>query len=216
MQFQETTTLMIPGPLGNLEAIIEQPVAPAAKIVGIICHPHPLHGGTMQNKVVTTVVRAFQRLGVLAVRFNFRGVGQSAGEFAHAAGELDDLLAVITWIKQQYPDHAIWLAGFSFGSFVAAKAATLYPVSACITIAPPVHHFPFADLPPITCPWILIQGEADEVVPTEQVFQWAAKLALPPQVVRFPGIGHFFHGELITLRNKLVEELQSLSTSPHD
>ena len=112
----------------------------------------------MTNKVVTTVARAFHNVGVTAIRFNFRGVGDSEGQYDEGKGELDDLLSVIEWVKAAYPDHAIWLAGFSFGAYIAALAVTQINAARYIAIAPPVINFPMDEMPPITCPWILVQG----------------------------------------------------------
>ena len=123
----------------------------------VVWHPHPLYGGTMHNKIVTTLAKAFQAMGVLTIRFNFRGVMESEGRFDSGEGELQDLLAVINWIQQERGKKELWLGGFSFGSFIAAKAATQIPVNRLVTIAPPVQHFPMKDLPPITCPWVLVQ-----------------------------------------------------------
>lgn len=202
--------VLIPGPVGNLEAIIEDPVESQLKLMGIICHPHPLHEGTMNNKVVTTLVRVFQRLDIVPLRFNFRGVGRSEGKYGHVEGELDDLRAVLVWVKKRYPDYKIVLAGFSFGSYIATKVATEINPIALITIAPPVHHNDFAQLPPIKFPWIVVQGTADEVVPPNEVFEWLATLTNKPDVVSMPGVGHFFHGQLISLRDELITRLRPL------
>lgn len=198
----------IPGPTGQIEAIVESAGSDKG-LLGIICHPHPLHGGTMNNKVVTTLVRVFERLDIVPIRFNFRGVGKSEGRHDYSLGEQDDLKAVIAWSKEQFPGYNIVLAGFSFGSFIATKVASEEQPKALITIAPPVHHNAFDKLPPIHFPWIVVQGEADEVVPPDQVFAWLAKLNPPPIVIRMPGVGHFFHGQLIELRDKLIQSLSS-------
>ncbi|RDI46940.1 alpha/beta hydrolase [Aquicella lusitana] len=202
------TTLLIPGPIGQLEMITAEPLAEPQDAWGIVCHPHPLFGGTMNNKVVTTLSKTFQYLGLATVRFNFRGVGKSEGEFDKGIGELEDLLAVIDWIQQEHPVRDIWLAGFSFGAYVAAKAATQVPAKKLITVAPPVQHFPMQTLPPILCPWVLAQGELDEVVPPEEVLAWAEAREPKPIILRFPEAGHFFHGQLGELRVKLEEVLR--------
>ena len=195
----------IPGPVGQLEALIATQQERPSRTWGIICHPHPLQGGTMYNKVVTTVVKTFQAMGINTVRFNFRGVKQSAGQFDHGQGECDDLLAVMQWVKQTYSAQDFWLAGFSFGSYVAAYgAAHERTVAKLITIAPPVTRLPFATLPPITCQWILVQGEQDEVVSADAVFAWARSRHPQPTILRFKEAGHFFHGMLQLLHTQLM------------
>ncbi len=201
-----TKVLIDNGPVGNIEAVIEAPSS-KKKLVGIICHPHPLHGGTMSNKVVTTVVRAFQRLDIVPIRFNFRGVGQSEGKHDYSHGEQDDLKSVISWARQNFEDYQLILAGFSFGAFIAAKVASEIPPKALITIAPAVNHSPYENLPAFDFPWIVVQGEADEVVPASTVFDWLAKLHPQPITIRMPGVSHFFHGHLIELRDSLIEKL---------
>lgn len=198
---------LIKGPAGKLEVMLESATNDERRAMGIICHPHPLFGGTMHNKVVTTLAKTFQFLGVTTVRFNFRGVGRSEGEFAHGNGELEDLLAVIDWLRVQHPHRDIWLAGFSFGAYIAAKAAVQMEVKKLVTIAPPVQHFPMNSLPPILCPWILVQGGQDDVVPAEEVLAWAEARVPKPIIIRFPEAGHFFHGQLGELRVRLEEAL---------
>jgi alpha/beta superfamily hydrolase len=198
---------LIEGPAGQLEVVRANPIGKDRKAFGIVCHPHPLFGGTMDNKVVTTLTKTFQHLGLYTARFNFRGVGRSAGAYDHGDGELDDLIAVVDWMKQQHPENEIWLAGFSFGGYIAAKAATILPISKLVLVAPAVHHFPMQDLPPITCPWILVQGEQDDVVPPDAVFAWAETRNPKPIILRFPEAGHFFHGQLGELRARLEEVL---------
>lgn len=199
------TTELIQGPAGKLEIIIAKPRGRKQGAWGVVCHPHPLYGGTMHNKVVTTLAKTFQSLGLSTVRFNFRGVGQSEGTFDNGDGELYDLLAVIEWVLDQRPDHAIWLAGFSFGAYIAAKAATHIPVAKLVTVAPPVDAM--QNLPPITSPWILVQGEKDEVVPAKEVLEWAEKREPKPIILRFPEASHFFHGQLQALREQLLAVL---------
>jgi len=200
-------TQLINGPAGKLEVALSEPTSEERSAWGIVCHPHPLHGGTMQNKVVTTLAKTFQGMGVTTVRFNFRGVMRSEGRFDQGNGELDDLLAVIDWVQQERIKNEIWLAGFSFGAYIVAKAATQIPVSKLVTVAPPVQHFPMQHLPPITCPWVLVQGELDDVVPPQEVFAWAEARVPTPTIIRFPQAGHFFHGELAELRARIAEAL---------
>jgi uncharacterized protein len=204
-EFPCNLPVTLAGPAGALEALTLCPVNGNAAATAVILHPHPLHGGTMQNKVVHTLARAFAELGVASVRFNFRGVGASAGGFAHGEGETEDALAVIEWVRQQRPGSPIWLAGFSFGAYVALRAAAPAQVSGLITVAPAVHLYDFSKLILPHCPWLLIQGEADEVVPVEAVRDWLADTMPSPQTLFLPGAGHFFHGRLNDLKAALRE-----------
>lgn len=204
---QKEVTQLISGPAGQLEVILAEPTEEPRNAWGVVCHPHPLFGGTMHNKIVTTLVKTFQGLGVATVRFNFRGVGRSEGQFDNGNGELDDLKAVIDWVQQQQKKSAIWVAGFSFGAYIAAKAATQIPVNKLVTVAPAVQHFPMQALPPITCPWVLVQGELDDIVPPQEVFAWAEARKPKPIILRFPQAGHFFHGQLGELRTRIQEAL---------
>ena len=197
---------LIPGPTGQLEVIasaVREPIT-QRQVVGVICHPHPLFGGTMHNKVVSTLVRAFNNLGVPAVRFNFRGVGLSEGVHDEGKGELQDLLTVIAWAKAQYPDAEVWLAGFSFGAAISAHAATLGVCTRLVSVAPPVPRFDLPTLPAINCPWIVVQGESDDVVIPQDVYAWVETRQPRPRLLRIEGAGHFFHGQLAQLR-ELVE-----------
>lgn len=202
-------TKTIHGPEGLLEMVVGEPSSIDKNAWGIVCHPHPLFGGTMNNKVVTTLVKVFQALGLYTVRFNFRGVGGSEGKFDNGNGELEDLLAVVDWVQRERPKKEIWLGGFSFGASIAAKAATQIPIARLVTIAPAVEHFPLDTLPPITCPWILVQGEKDDVVSPQAVFDWVETRDPKPTVIRFPEAGHFFHGQLGELRTQLEQALSS-------
>ena len=199
---KDETSHLIDGPAGKLELITAELKGKPRGAWGIVCHPHPLFGGTMHNKVVTTLAKTFQHLGLNTVRFNFRGVGRSEGKYDEGNGELDDLLTVIDWMQQEH-EQSIWLAGFSFGAYIAAKAATQIPAKKLVTVAPPVQHFPMRELPPIMCPWILVQGEQDDVVPPDEVFAWAEKRHPKPIILRFPEASHFFHGQLGELQSRL-------------
>lgn len=204
---QHEQTLLLTGAAGAIEVVTAPATAAPQPIIGVICHPHPLQGGTLRNKVVTTVHRAFQQLGVATVRFNFRGVGQSEGSFAQGVGEMHDLLTILTAIKTQYPQHGLWLAGFSFGSYVAAAAAQQCTVDRLISIAPPVNHYDFTAFDTLTCPWWVVQGGLDEVVPLAAVEAWRAHKCIPVHWLYFPEAGHFFHGQLVALREALCQAL---------
>ncbi len=202
--------LAIAGPAGDLEALIETPVPSAASAAapvsafGVICHPHPLYGGTMDNKVVHTLARAFGERGAPAIRFNFRGVGASAGSYDDGRGETDDALAVIAWGRARWPQAALWLAGFSFGGAVAVLAAAQAHPSRVVLVAPGVTKIDVTRAPPPKCPWLIVQGDADEVVPAPFVLEWAQTLKPAPQIALMPGAGHFFHGRINELRELVV------------
>ncbi|MCH9644073.1 MAG: alpha/beta fold hydrolase [Gammaproteobacteria bacterium] len=189
----------INGPAGALE--LETTFDADADSVAIVCHPNPTQQGTMNNKVVTTLIKAFQQQHCATVRFNFRGVGQSEGAFANTVGEIEDLRAVLHWVLQVLPEHKVILAGFSFGSYVAANVANQWgddKLQRLISIAPPVNMYDFYELNNISCPWLVVQGDQDEVVPADKVIAWAHQFPLQLEVMT--GVGHFFHGKLIELR----------------
>jgi alpha/beta superfamily hydrolase len=200
------TTLLLPGPAGALELACALPEAGLARAgVAIICHPHPLQGGTMTNKVVTTLERSLLDLGLATVRFNFRGVGQSEGEHDHGIGETDDLVAIAEWARAQRPGDTLWLAGFSFGSYVALRGTARLQPAQLILVAPPVGRQDFSGIAAPACPWLIVQGEADEVVDPAAVYAWVATLQPPPILVRMPDTSHFFHRRLIDLRNTVKD-----------
>ena len=203
--------LSLPGPAGPLEALIETVVAdggPApAGAFGVLCHPHPLHGGTLDNKVVWTLARAFLQLGVPAIRFNFRGVGASAGRHDEGRGETADALAVIDYGRRRWPGAALWLAGFSFGGVVALRAARQARPALLVAVAPGITRVEADDVVAPECPWLIVQGEADDVVPARAVIDWAKGLSPAPQLALLAGAGHFFHGRINELRDVLVDFL---------
>ncbi len=201
----QTSTLQLDGPAGVLELAVDlSECEPPLPVVAIVCHPLPTEGGTMHNKVVTMAARALRELGIDCVRFNFRGVGASAGNFDNGDGEADDLRTVARWVRSERPESALWLAGFSFGAYVALRAAESLHPALMLSIAPPVRRswdFSVITLP--TCPWLVIQGEADEVVDPATVFAWIESMSQPPQLVRMPDTSHFFHRKLLDLRGAI-------------
>jgi hypothetical protein len=194
------------GPAGALEIAVELPEPAAARAgVAVICHPHPLHGGSMHNKVVTMLERSLRESGLRTVRFNFRGVGKSEGEHDNGRGETLDLLAVAEWAGRACPGDALWLAGFSFGAYVALLGARHLPVRQMVSIAPPAGRWDFSAVLPPTCPWLVVIGEEDDVVEPQQVYDWIDGLpeAERPLLIRMPETGHFFHRRLMDLRGAI-------------
>jgi len=184
-----------------LEARVEEP-EPGSRpaVVGVVCHPHPLYGGTMQNKVVHALGRAMQELGAPTVRFNFRGVGASAGAYDAGRGEVDDAVAVVDWARARWNCQALWLAGFSFGSAVALQAAAIVRPVALVTAAPPVGRLLAATTAHPRCRWLVVQGDQDELVDFATVQTWARGFEDPPEFAAMQGAEHFFHGRLGDLR----------------
>jgi uncharacterized protein len=199
-----STPLSLPGGAGAIEASTSVPDAKSARQgTVIVCHPHPLQGGSMHNKVVTMIERSLRELGLATVIFNFRGVGASEGAFDDGRGESEDVLAIAEWIQGVRPNDALWLAGFSFGTYVAARAAPQLPVRQMISVAPPIGRWDFNALASPLCPWLVIQGEADEVVDPEAVYAWVAAQPEPPTLLRMPETSHFFHRRLMDLRGAI-------------
>lgn len=205
-------TFFISAPCGVIEARFtaakpEGTLAPL-DLMAIVCHPHPLHGGTMDNKVVTTLVRTYRDLGVAVISFNFRGVGASDGQFDHAIGEIDDLLAVAAWVRERQPQVGLMLAGFSFGSSIAAQVSyRLERVQHLLLVAPPIERYPYDRNRRFNCPLCVVQGGEDERVVAAGVYTWASSLQSPTKLLRYEQAGHFFHGYLTQLKNDLTIEL---------
>ena len=194
-----TEHLTIDGPAGTLECVVEDPHSEgdgSASAFAVVCHPHPLHQGSMHNKVAHTLARAALSRGAPALRFNFRGVGRSAGSHDEGRGETDDALAAIEWMRVRHPGAELWLMGFSFGAMVALRAAGQADATRLVTVAPAVTRF-HADHPASPAmPWLLVQGGADELVDAATVRAWAAQQVPPPTLHEMPGVSHFFHGHL--------------------
>ena len=201
--------LRIAGPAGVLEAIVEDPGDSGGPSYAVICHPHPLYGGTMENKVVTTLARALRDAGVATVRFNFRGVGASAGAYDQGVGEIADAAAAASWGELRWPGKTLIIAGFSFGGYVALRLASQRTTARLITVAPAIEMFDAAITATPDCPWLIVQGDADDVVNPKAVIAWAAGLNPAPRLVVLPGVGHFFHGHLQELRNAVNSAIRS-------
>jgi alpha/beta superfamily hydrolase len=196
-----TERVQVAGPAGRLACAIDTPAEGAVKGVAVLCHPHPVHGGTMDNKVVQTLARAFVQLGWRSVRFNFRGIGGSDGAWDEGRGEVDDALAVIA--SQRREGERLVLGGFSFGGYVASRAAERLPeaqrAERLVLVGPATSNFSVA---PVPADSLVIHGEADEVVPLQSTLDWARPQTLPVVVV--PGVGHFFHGQLPLLKSLVL------------
>jgi len=201
-------SLLIPGPEGGLEALLETPAECDDSRVAVLCHPHPEHQGTMLNKVVHTLARAMNDLGMPALRFNFRGVGASEGSYADGHGEVEDVYAVAGYVRDRWPAASVWLAGFSFGAVVSARAAEKVQPAQLVSIAPAVNLLGRELRSVPAMPWLIVQGDADDVVPESEVTQWVQGLEPAPDYVVMPGVGHFFHGHLVDLRSLLASRLR--------
>jgi uncharacterized protein len=206
----QTRRFQVPGPVGLIEVLRDEPAAEAAPHgVAVIAHPHPLFGGTMDNKVVQTLARAFVQSGWSAVRFNFRGVGATQGTHDEGRGELQDMLALV---GDQAREGALAIAGFSFGAFVASGAVNaLWPsgrIKKIVLVGTSAQKHSLAPLPSEAHDGTLvIHGEQDETVPLTAVFDWARPQSLPVTVA--PGVSHFFHGQLPLLKNLVHRHLRS-------
>jgi alpha/beta superfamily hydrolase len=189
-----------------LEVALDAPEGPAPRGVALVCHPHPQHGGTLDNKVVQTLARAFVQCGYRVVRFNFRGVGRSAGTWDEGRGEVDDALSMVEAFRD--PALPLIVAGFSFGGYVASQVAARLPEGAkadrVVLVGPATSNFSVAPVPADT---LVIHGEADEVVPLSATLDWARPQSLPVLVV--PGVGHFFHGQLPLLKSIVLRAFQA-------
>ena len=197
----ESQSLSIDGPVGHLECLLERPRDAAPLAVAVVCHPHPAHGGAMTNKVTHSLARAFVSQGCAAMRFNFRGVGKSDGSYAEGDGELEDALAVADWMTEEFAGMPLWCAGFSFGGAIAVRASLERSVAGLISVAPAVSRFaPNLDRQP-ECPWLIVQGDNDELVDIEEIVAFVDQLDPGPELAVFPDGEHFFHGRLVELRD---------------
>jgi alpha/beta superfamily hydrolase len=193
--------LAIPGPAGRLEIVINAPThAPCG--IAMVAHPHPQQGGTLDNKVAQTLARTFLALGYASVRPNFRGVGDSEGDFDEGRGETEDMLAALAYARERFAGSAasrVVLAGFSFGSYVQTRVAKQVQAERLVLVGPAVKRFELETVPADT---VVIHGEEDDVVALADVFAWARPQQLP--VIVFPGCGHFFHGRLPQLQRVIT------------
>ncbi len=196
----------IPGPVGPLEALLDLPDG-EPRAVAVFGHPHPLHGGTMHTKALYQAAKAMTRIGVAALRFNFRGVGRSTGAFDSGPGEKDDFRAAITFAAERYPDLPVWAAGMSFGSWVAmTTGAEDARVSLLVGIAPPVDRYDFDALRTCTLPKFIVHGEDDELIPVKEIRKFYAQLPEPKELVVIEDANHLFESRT-TIVGEAIEDL---------
>lgn len=203
------------GPAGRLEVAVEPAAAAQARAgTAVICHPHPQQGGSMSNKVVSMLARTLGEAGLNVVRFNFRGVGGSEGQYDDGHGEGADLVAVADWVRAALAGDALWLAGFSFGSYVSIAHARQLAAAALVSVAPPVGRWPFDALALPECPWLIVQGEDDEIVQPQAVYEFVERLETRPVLIRMPQTGHFFHRKLMDLRGAVRHAIRGWLPPP--
>ena len=196
----------ISGPAGPLEALLDVPES-EPRAVAVFGHPHPLHGGTMHTKALYQAAKAMPRIGVAALRFNFRGVGRSAGTFDSGPGEKDDFRAALAFVHDRYPDLPIWAAGMSFGAWVAMTVgAEDARVSLLLGIAPPVDRYDFDGLRTCTLPKFIVHGESDELISIKEIRKFYAQLPEPKELVTIEDANHLFEGKT-SLVGEAVEDL---------
>jgi hypothetical protein len=201
-------TLSIPGPAGRIEALLQEHEARDHAIVAVVCHPHPLYGGTMHNKVVHRAAAVLHTLGAAVLRFNFRGVGKSAGSHDRGAGETEDARAALGFLVERYPQARRWVAGFSFGAWIASLlAAAETGIERLILIAPPVLTSSFDGLQSLALPKLVLQGLGDTVCPPEALREQFGRWAGPKKLVEIPGATHFFDRQLGPLADAMHEAL---------
>jgi uncharacterized protein len=196
--------------LSGLEVEINIPAQANFNSIALLGHPHSLQGGTMHNKVVTTLARVFSDQNIPSIRFNFRGVGLSEGTYDAGVGESEDLIMLANWWLSSRPNTKIFLAGFSFGSYVTYRAVLKLNPVMLISISPPVHHYDYNEFLPLPCPWLIVQGDADDVVPIQEVVDFIEKHAPEAKLECFADAGHFFHGRLVELKERVLANIMDL------
>ena len=206
------TPVSIHGPVGQLEALYLD--VPDARGMALICHPNPVQGGTMLNKVVSTLQRTARDAGLITLRFNYRGVGASAGSHDMGSGEVDDAQAAAKWLMAQHPELPLTLFGFSFGGFVAASlGGRLEAAGASLAhlfmVAPAVMRLGAENPLPQRCPLTVIQPDVDEVVEPQLVYDWSDALERPHELLKVAECGHFFHGKLTDLKDLVLPRLSN-------
>lgn len=206
--------LTVQGELGELEVELIIPQEPNYRLCAILGHPHSLHGGSMYNKVVTTIASAFSNLHIPTIKFNFRGVGKSFGEYNAGLGESIDMLIIARLWQDLYPNCKLMFAGFSFGSFVAYRAASIYSIekkvkAPLITIAPSVDNYDYKEFSEFDSPWLVVQGDSDEIVDPNSIYKFVESFSPKINMLVLDSTTHFFHGKLIELKAKLTTYLSN-------
>lgn len=200
------------GPAGKFEALLAVPaIENTYNAIAVVCHPHPLFEGTMHNKITYIIAKTLNDIGVPTLRFNFRGVEKSDGHYGDGEGEKDDLLSAIKKMQTMFPEHHLWLGGFSFGSCMVLKVCHEQNAQQLITVAPPVKAEYFTNITPPEQHWLLLQGLADEVVNAQDVLEWCSTLTSPPTIKTYEDVGHYFHRRLPDIKNAILEHLQNQS-----
>ena len=203
----------IPGPAGPLEALIDLPEG-EPRAVAVFGHPHPLHGGTMHTKALYQAAKAMPRIGVAALRFNFRGVGRSAGTFDSGPGEKEDFRAALAYVEQRFPDVPIWAAGMSFGSWIAMTVgAEDARVSLLLAIAPPVDRYDFSALKTCTLPKFIVHGESDELISIKEIRRFYAQIPEPRELVTIEDANHLFEGRTSMVGDAIEDLLADFNTA---
>lgn len=201
----------IPGPMGPLEALLDSPEA-EPRAAAVFAHPHPLQGGTMHTKAVYQSAKALARIGIVVLRFNFRGVGRSAGVHDEGPGELEDFRAGLDFMAARYPKRALWAAGFSFGAWVAMTLGATDPrVELLLGIGPPIDRYEFDVIKQGEKPKFLIHGEFDELIPVKEVKKFYAQLREPKELVIIPAADHLFNGKTMELGEAVEDLLRDFS-----
>jgi hypothetical protein len=208
-QTSRLQSLVLPGPVGAIESLLQERDGVVPAQVVLVCHPHPLYGGTMHNKVTHRVAATLAARGAAVLRFNFRGVGRTEGTHDKGRGEMQDALALLDWLRRRHPPAEAWIAGFSFGSWVASRVAAAEPaVKRLLLVAPPVHTQTFAEMKHATVPKLVVQGTADEVCKPENLASTFPTWAEPKRLELVEGASHFFDRklpELSTAVEKLID-----------
>ena len=200
--------VVLAGPAGPLEALLQEHEGHAHHHIAVICHPHPLHGGSLNNKVVHRVASVLHGLGATVLRFNFRGVGASVGRFDGGAGELEDAGAALEWMRERHPHARAWLAGFSFGAWIAARlAGSDSSLERLILVAPPVSTEDFSSMRTSRVPKLVFQGTRDELCPMEAIAAEFPGWADPKALIEIDGATHFFDKQLAALAEVLHQAL---------
>jgi uncharacterized protein len=204
-------TLTLPGPAGALEAVLHRHEGASPEVAALVCHPHPLYGGTLHNKVVHRVASVLHEVGAAVLRFNFRGAGRSEGTHDEGRGELEDARAALRWLEQRYPQARAWVAGFSFGSWVAARLAASEPVERLILISPPVQRSDFGSMRESAVPKLVLQGTADDVCSPQALEKEFPTWHDPKRLLLVPGATHFYDRQLGALGDSLRQGLREIA-----